>query len=78
MALSEERLIFIFNQSFEPEYAAFWVIMREYIICYCGKVTGVIYDNRVIVKPANFVVALIPNEDMDFPCEIGKENFACD
>ncbi len=72
MALNEERLIFIFNQSFEPEYAAFWVIMREYIICYCEKATG------VIVKSANSVVALIPNEDMDFPCEIGKKNFNCD
>ena len=42
-------------------------MMGEYIIYYCGKVVGSIYDNRFQVKPIKFAAAMMPDAEMELP-----------
>ena len=50
MASTKEYLDFILEQLSELEEISFRAMMGEYIIYYCGKVIGGIYDNRFLVK----------------------------
>ena len=45
MASTKEYLDFILEQLSELEEISFRAMMGEYIIYYCGKVIGGIYDN---------------------------------
>ena len=48
-------------------------MMGEYIIYYCGKIVGGIYDDRLLVKLTKSAVALMPNADRELPYEGAKE-----
>ena len=52
--------------------------MGEYIIYYCGKVIGGIYDNRFLVKPTKSALAMMPCADMEPPYENAKEMLLVD
>lgn len=46
--------------------------MGEYIIYYHGKITGGIYDDRLLVKPVKSAVELMPDAEYELPYEGGK------
>jgi len=52
--------------------------MGEYIIYYREKIVGGIYDNRLLVKPVNAALSLMPNADYALPYEGAKEMLAVD
>ncbi len=47
--------------------------MGEYVLYYGGKVVGGIYDNRLLVKPAQSAKALMPDATWELPYEGAKE-----
>lgn len=51
MASSKEYLQFILGQLAELEEISYRTMMGEFIIYYCGKIVGGIYDDRLLVKP---------------------------
>lgn len=48
-------------------------MMGEYVLYYGGKVVGGIYDNRLLVKPTESAVLLLPNAPGELPYEGAKE-----
>ena len=73
MASSKEYLDFILEQLSELEDVSYRAMMGEYIIYYCGKIVGGIYDDRFLVKPTRFAVAMMPDAEMELPYEGAKE-----
>ena len=55
MASSKEYLEFILGQLSELEEITYRAMMGEFIIYYCGKMVGGIYDGRLLVKPVKLV-----------------------
>lgn len=78
MASSKEYLDFILEQLSELDDVSYREMMGEYIIYYCGKVVGGIYDDRFLVKPTKSAVAMMPNVDMELPYEGAKEMLLVD
>ena len=73
MASSKEYLDFILEQLSELEDVSYRTMMGEYIIYYCGKIVGGIYDDRFLVKPTRFAVAMMPDAEMELPYEGAKK-----
>ena len=48
-------------------------MMGEYLLYYLGKYVGGIYDNRLLVKPAEGVCHLLPGAPREVPYEGAKE-----
>ena len=48
-------------------------MMGEYIIYYCGKIVGGIYDNRFLVKPTAKAKAIMPDAPHEIPYKGAKE-----
>ena len=78
MASSKEYLDFILEQLSELDDATYLAMMGEYIIYYCGKIVGGIYDDRLLVKPTKSAVAMMPNVDMELPYDGAKEMLLVD
>lgn len=53
-------------------------MMGEYIIYYCGKVVGGIYDDRFLIKPTKSAKTLIPTAEMELPYEGAKKMLLVD
>ncbi len=70
MASSKEYVEFILDQCGDLSARA---MMGEYVLYYCGKVVGGVYDNRLLVKPTKSAVAFLPNVPREFPYEGAKE-----
>lgn len=47
--------------------------MGEYILYYCGKIVGGIYDDRLLVKPIKSAVSYMPEAAYELPYEGAKE-----
>lgn len=73
MASSKEYLDFILEQLSELKDVTYRAMMGEYIIYYRGKIVGGIYDDRFLVKPTKYAVAMIPDADTELPYEGAKE-----
>ena len=73
MASSKEYLDFILEQLSELEDVTYRAMMGEYIIYYGGKIVGGIYDDRFLVKPTRFAMAMMPNAEMELPYEGAKK-----
>ena len=73
MASSKAYLAFVLEQLSELDEISYKTMMGEYIIYYCGKVVGGIYDDRFLVKPVKSAVAMMPNADRELPYEGAKE-----
>ena len=53
-------------------------MMGEYILYYRGKIIGGIYDDRLLVKPVNSAVSLMPTATYELPYEGAKEMLPVD
>lgn len=73
MASCKEYLDFILEQLSELEDVSYRAMMGEYVIYYCGKIVGGIYDDRFLVKPTKFAVVMMMNADMELPAPKKKK-----
>ncbi len=73
MASTKEYLDFILEQLSELEEISFRAMMGEYIIYYCGKVIGGIYDNRFLVKDTRSARSIMPEAARELPYDGAKE-----
>ncbi|BAR05098.1 TfoX N-terminal domain protein [Parascardovia denticolens DSM 10105 = JCM 12538] len=78
MASSKEYLDFILKQLSELDDVTYRAMMGEYIIYYCGKIVGGIYDDRFLVKPTKSAVEMMPNADTELPYDGAKEMLLVD
>ena len=72
MASSKEYLDFVLEQLSELSDISYRAMMGEYIIYYCGKVVGGIYDDRFLVKNIKAAANLMPRADLELPYEGAK------
>lgn len=78
MASSKDYLEFVLEQLSLLEDISYRAMMGEYIIYYCGKVVGGIYDDRFLVKPTKSAKEMMPDADMELPYEGAKEMILVD
>jgi TfoX/Sxy family transcriptional regulator of competence genes len=72
MASSKDFLEFVLEQLSMLDDIAYRAMMGEYVIYYRGKVVGGIYDNRLLVKPTESMLKIMPNAKMEIPYPGGK------
>lgn len=70
MASSKEYADFVLDQCSNLSARR---MMSEYVLYYCGKVVGGVYDNRLLVKPTPSAKALMPGAAYQLPYEGAKE-----
>lgn len=73
MASSKEYLQFVLGQLSELEGITYRAMMGEFVLYYCGKVVGGIYDDRLLVKPVSSAVAYMEHPKFELPYVGGKE-----
>ena len=78
MASSKEYLHFILEQLSNLEAVSYRSMMGEFILYYRGKIVGVIYDDRLLVKKTTSALELMPTAICDFPYEGAKEMLRVD
>ena len=78
MASGKGYLDFILEQLSELEGISCRPMMGEYILYYQGKVIGGIYDDRFLVKPTPFALAMMPHAERELPYEGAKEMLLVD
>ena len=78
MASSTEYLDFILEQLSGLENVTWKAMMGEYIIYWRGKIVGVIYDDRFLIKPTKSAVAMMPDAERELPYERAKEMLLAD
>lgn len=78
MASSKEYLAFIMEQLSGLNDITHKAMMGEYIIYYQGKIVGGIYDDRLLVKPVDSAIQLMPNAEHVLPYEGAKEMLLVD
>ena len=78
MASSREYLEFVLEQLSESEEITYRAMMGEYILYYRGKIVGGIYDDRLLVKPVESAVSLMPTATYESPYEGAKEMLLVD
>ena len=69
MASSKEYVEFILDGCSGLSARA---MMGEYLLYYGGKVVGGVYDNRLLVKPTQSAISLLPDAPMELPYEGAK------
>ena len=78
MASNKAYLDFVLEQLSELEDITYKAMMGEYILYYRGKIIGGIYDDRLLVKPVNSAVSLMPTATYELPYEGAKEMLLVD
>ena len=78
MASSKEYLDFILGQLSGLEDITYRAMMGEFIIYYCGRIIGGIYDDRLLVKPVRSAIAYMPSAVYELPYEGAKEMLLVD
>ena len=78
MASSKGFLDFVLEQLSELDEITYKAMMGEYIIYYRKKIVGGIYDDRLLVKPVESAVALMPNTTYELPYEGAKKMLLVD
>ena len=78
MASSKDYLEYILDQLSGLDDISYCAMMGEYIIYYCGKVVGGIYDDRFLVKPVRAALAMMPYAEMELPYDGAKEMLLVD
>ena len=78
MSSSKDYLEYILDQLSGLDGIWYCAIMEEYIIYYCGKVVGSIYDDRFLVKPVKAAVTMMPDAELELPYEGAKEMLLVD
>lgn len=72
MASSKEYLQFILEQLSDLDEITYRKMMGEYIIYYHGKISGGIYDDRLLIKPINSVLDYMSEITYEVPYEGAK------
>ena len=78
MSSSKEYLNFILEQLSELEDITYKSMMGEFLIYYCGKIVGGIYDDRLLVKPVKSALSYLPEAEYSLPYEGAKEMLLVD
>lgn len=78
MPSDKEYLEYILEQLSGISNVSYRAMMGEYIIYYCGKVIGGIYDNRFLVKPTDSAKALMPDAELELPYQGAKAMLSVD
>lgn len=78
MSSSKDYLEYILDQLSGLDDISYRAMMGEYIIYYCGKVVGGIYDDRFLVKPVKAAVTMMPDAELELPYEGAKEMLLVD
>ena len=78
MASSKEYLEFVLEQLSGLEEISYKAMMGEYILYYCGKIVGGIYDDRFLVKDVKAARELMPDAELELPYEGAKEMLLVD
>ena len=73
MASSREYLTFVLDQLSGLDGITHRGMMGEYILYYCGRIVGGIYDDRLLVKPVPVELSLMPDAPRELPYEGAKE-----
>ena len=72
MSSSKDFLDFVLDQLSILSDIDYRYMMGEYIIYYRGKIVGGIYDNRLLIKPTESALKLLPNAPLEIPYPKGK------
>ncbi len=67
MPSSKDYLDFILGQLSELPDVSYRAMMGEYIIYYCNRIIGGIYDDRFLVKPVAAARTMMPDASMEVP-----------
>ena len=67
MASSKEYLDYILEQLSGLDGVSYRAMMGEYILYHNGKIFGGIYDNRLLIKPVEQAVRLLPDAPLETP-----------
>ena len=78
MASSKEYLDFVLEQLSGLEDITYKAMMGEYILYYCGKIVGGIYDDRFLVKDVKAARELMPDAELELPYEGAREMLLVD
>ena len=78
MASSKEYLKYVLEQLSDLDEINYRAMMGEYIIYYCGKIVGGIYDDRLLVKPVKAAVSYMPTAAYEIPYDGAKEMLLVD
>ena len=78
MASSKTYLDFILDQLSDLEDISYRAMMGEFIIYYCDKIVGGIYDDRLLVKAVPAAIAYMPDASYELPYEGAKEMLLVD
>ena len=78
MASTKEYLEFVLEQLSGLEGLSYRPMMGEYILYLDGKIVGGIYDDRLLVKPTPFSLAVTPKMSLESPYEGAKEMLLAD
>ncbi|WP_458862840.1 TfoX/Sxy family protein [Acidaminobacterium chupaoyuni] len=73
MASNKEYLDFILEKLSGLEDVSYRAMMGEYLLYYQGKIVGGIYDDRLLVKPVEAAVGLMPGAARELPYAGAKE-----
>ncbi len=73
MASSKQYLDYVLEQLSDLKEITYRSMMGEYIIYYCGKIIGGIYDDRFLVKPTQSARKLMPGASFEPPYDGAKE-----
>ena len=60
------------------EETTYRLMMGEYIVYYCRKIVGGIYDDRFLVKHVKSAIAYMPNAKYGLPYDGAKEMLLAD
>ncbi len=72
MATSKQYLAFIMDQLASLDDVSYRAMMGEYVLYYRGKIFGGLYDDRLLVKPVDAALTLLPNAPLEKPYEGAK------
>ena len=73
MASTKEYLDFVLEQLSLLDQISYRAMMGEFIIYYCGKILGGIYDNRFLVKNIKSAAEKMPDATLEVPYEGAKK-----
>ena len=73
MASSREYLTFVLDQLSGLDGITHRGMMGEYILYYCGRIVGGIYDDRLLVKPVPAALEHMPDAPRELPYPGAKE-----
>ena len=73
MASNKDYLTFVLEQLSDLDDISYRAMMGEYILYFRGKIIGGIYDDRLLVKPVQSAISLMPTATYELPYEGAKE-----